>query len=290
MSSISFTTCQAPIADPAVGDIVHYLGLRLGIDTRFVVDVAWQERERLLTSGAIDVGWICGAPYVRKIRRSDPIELLAAPVYAGPRYGQRPVYFSDVMVRRDSGFRSFADLRGARWAYNSPGSHSGYEVVRYHLARHGLNGDFFGSIIATGAHQRSMELIARGEIDASAIDTTVFDAVYERQPDLCAQLRAIEVLGPSSQPPWVIGTHVPADDRQALRAALTRMHEDDQGEAVLRRHGLARFAAVADSDYDDIRAMLALADTARVTLAMDRSRPHHPAQARIKRISHGLGK
>lgn len=266
MTTITFTTCQAAIAEPAVADTIAYLAARLSIDARFVDDIAWQERERRFEQGAIDVAWICGAPYVRRIARGDAIELLAAPVCAAPRYMHRPVYFSDVMVRRDSAYRSFGDLRGARWAYNNLGSHSGYEVVRYALAARGLSGDFFGDVICSGAHQRSMEMIAAGEIDASAIDTTVFDAVRAVAPDLCDALRAIEVLGPSAQPPWVIGTHVPEAVRVDLRTALVTMHTDSEGAAILRHHGFARFARVRDEDYDDIRGMLDLADRCRVRL------------------------
>jgi phosphonate transport system substrate-binding protein len=266
MTMLTITTCQANIAEPAVAEITRYLSQRLGLEARFINDIAWQEREQRFDAGAIDIAWICGAPYVDKIARGDHIELLAAPVYAAPRYMNRPVYFSDVMVRRDSAYQTFDDLRGARWAYNTIGSHSGYQVVRYYLAKLGLNGDFFGSVICSGAHQRSMEMIAGGEIDASAIDTTVFDAVCGAQPELCDQLRPIEVLGPSSQPPWVIGTHVPERLRRALRETLTHMHADDAGRAILNRHGFARFAAMVDSDYDDIREMAKIADEAQVSL------------------------
>lgn len=266
MTTITITTCQAAIAEPVMAEITRYLGDRLGFELRFVNDIAWQERERRFDEGEIDIAWICGAPYVHKMARHDPIELLAAPVYAAPRYMNRPVYFSDVMVRRDSPYQAFSDLRGTRWAYNNLGSHSGYEVVRYALARNGLNGDFFGSVMCSGAHQRSMEMIAGGEIDASAIDSTVFDAVREINPVLCTQLRAIEVLGPSSQPPWVIGTHVPAEIRLALREALTHMHEVGMGRAILQRPGFARFAPVVDADYDDIREMLRVADSCNVSL------------------------
>lgn len=266
MTTLTLTTCQAAIAEPAVAAIARHLGDRLGLNLHFVNDIAWQERERRFDAGQIDIAWICGAPYVQKMANGDAIELLAAPAYAAPRYMNRPVYFSDVMVRRDSAYQTFMDLRGARWAYNNLGSHSGYQVVRYALAHKGLNGDFFGSVMCSGAHQRSMELIASGEIDASAIDTTVFDAVREINPELCEQLRVIEVLGPSAQPPWVIGTHVPDAVRAGLRQALTHMHEDDEGCALLRQHGFTRFAAVVDADYDDIREMLRLADQTEIVL------------------------
>ncbi len=41
-----------------------------------------------------------------------PIELLAAPVMEALRYEHRPIYFSDVVVRRDSPFRIFAEMPG----------------------------------------------------------------------------------------------------------------------------------------------------------------------------------
>lgn len=267
MTLLTFTTCQAAIAEPMCTDVVRYLASRLDIEIRFIADIAWEMRERLLYAGQIDAGWICSAPYVRTTGRPDtPIKLLAAPVFAAQRYQNRPIYFSDVVVRRDSSYRNFADLRGARWAYNNHGSHSGYEVVRYHLARLGLNGDFFGQVIVSGAHQRSVEMILNGQADASAIDSTVMELMITREPALPERLRVIEVLGPSSQPPWVIGRRVPVALHQALREALTHMHEDTEGRAILAEHRLVRFAPMTDSDYDNVREMLCVADAHSVQL------------------------
>ncbi len=256
---LTFTTCQAAIAEPMCADVVRYLADRLSIEIDFVADVAWEVRERLLDEGKIAIGWICGAPYVRKVDECRAaFELLAAPVYAAPRYQNRPIYFSDVIVRREDAYRTFADLRGARWAYNTYGSHSGYYAVCYHLARLGLDGAFFGQVIESGAHQCSVEMVLDGRVDASAIDSTVLELMVEQRPGLAERLRVIEAIGPSSQPPWVIGRHVPAAVRRALHDALTRMHEDVGGRSVLARHRLARFAPVHDSDYDDVRQILRL--------------------------------
>src|SRR5690349_24826251 len=103
--------------------VADYLGRRTGVRAAFVTDVPWQERERMLDQGDAQVGFICGLPYTRK---TEHLELLAAPVMRAPRYGDRPVYFSDVVVRGDSRFLSLADLRGATSAYNEPGSWSGW--------------------------------------------------------------------------------------------------------------------------------------------------------------------
>lgn len=93
----------------------------LGLRSEWMGDLPWQEREWLLDKGQIHVGWICGLPYVRKADQARPaVELLAAPVRQGPRYQDRPICFSDVVVDHDSKYAAFADLRGATWAFNDP--------------------------------------------------------------------------------------------------------------------------------------------------------------------------
>src|SRR5437868_5026512 len=64
--------------------------------------VPWPDRQRMLDAGQVQIGFICGLPYVQMADRpSPPIELLAAPVMRSPRYRSRPIYYSDVVVRRD---------------------------------------------------------------------------------------------------------------------------------------------------------------------------------------------
>jgi phosphonate transport system substrate-binding protein len=133
---LRFTSCQAPVAEAFCATVAAHVGERLGIAVEFVAGIPWQERLRLFAAGTIHVCWMCGLPYVwRSDRRHPSLELLAAPVGADPRYGGRPVYFSDVAVRRESPWSSFADLAGAAWAYNEETSHSGYNATRHRLAR-----------------------------------------------------------------------------------------------------------------------------------------------------------
>ncbi len=254
--ALRVTSLQAPNADPSMAAVAAYLAAKLGRPIEFVHQIEWQERERLLDAGQIDIGWICGWPYVRKMRRQPPtMELLAAPVPAGERYAGRPIYFSDVVVRRDSPYHSFADLRGTTWGYNEPGSQSGYNVARYHLAVRGETWAFFGRVIGTGAHEASLREVLAGRLDATAIDSTVLETEFERRPELREQVRIIDVMGPSPIPPWVAQTSLPDAVRAAARAALLDMHQHPAGRAALAAGRLARFAAVSDADYDAIRAM-----------------------------------
>ncbi|HZS07601.1 MAG TPA: PhnD/SsuA/transferrin family substrate-binding protein [Blastocatellia bacterium] len=243
--------------------IADYLSARLDAPVELVNDIPWQERERLLDAGEIHLCWICGLPYIWKADRPDsPIELLAAPVMRGERYRQRPVYFSDIVVHRDSNFRSFADLRGAVWAYNEPHSHSGYNLIAYHLATQGESWGYFGRVIESGAHQVSLRMIFSGKVDASAIDSTVLELELRRSPEINSRLRVIETLGPSQIPPFVVLKSLPLGLREKLRELLLEMHLDPMGNSLLLRGPVARFVEVADSDYDGIREMALAAEQA----------------------------
>ena len=162
---LRFSSCQAPIAESFCEALTEFVGDKLSIRSEFVGDIPWQERERLLNRGDIHICWICGLPYVTKNNEKKTIELLAAPVMSHPRYDGRPIYYSDVVVRADSSFRSFEDLRGKTWAYNEPGSHSGYNLTRYHLAKEGLGTHYFGRVVESGSHQNSLRMLLEHTID-----------------------------------------------------------------------------------------------------------------------------
>jgi phosphonate transport system substrate-binding protein len=260
MEPLSLSTCMAPNMEYLCRDLAAYLAARLGRPAVPRLDVSWQEREHLLDQGQIDLCWICGLPYVRKADGAPGSVLpLVAPVMAGSRYGDRPVYYSDVVVRRGSRFREFASLRGAAWAYNEPGSHSGYGVVRYELARRGETLDYFGQVVESGAHQQSLRMVLRGEVDGSAIDSTVLEQELADDPGLGRQIRVIDTFGPSPIPPWVVPGTLQAGLRETLREILTGMERDPLGQAVLRKAGIARFVTVENVDYDPIREMARVA-------------------------------
>ncbi len=257
MYTLTFTTCQAPIAEFIVAEVSAYLGEQLGIETQFINDIDWPERQRRLLSNEIDVGWMCGAPYVRAVDgQNAAIELLAAPVMDALRYQARPIYFSDVVVHRDSVYQSFDDLHGARWVYNEPGSHSGVAVVNWYLAQQGMDYRFFGDVRPSGAHQQSLQRVLDGAADACAIDTTVLDLLGVQQPRLLDQVRMIQALGPSPIPPWVMGRHISQSLQTRLQRALTNMHLTELGRQILQRSQVRQFVSVRDADYDRTREML----------------------------------
>lgn len=247
-----------------MAQIIDFLQQETGLKCNFQLSEQWSERQQAFDDGRIDVCWFCGAPYVQKVDSGMPIELLAAPVPAGARYNDQAIYFSDVIVPAETRFNTFEDLRGARWGFNEIHSHSGWHVVRYTLAQRKLGADFFGERIATGGHAESLRLVADGQLDGAAIDSTVLEGLIARNPQLDQRIRIIDTLGPSARPPWVIRKSVPVQERALLRKALCMLHESAGGRALLQTAGLTRFALVSDHDYDGIRQMLRLANAREI--------------------------
>jgi phosphonate transport system substrate-binding protein len=282
---LRFVTYLAPNMLPVYHFITEYIGRQLDRPTELSTGQYATFAE--LYSGAADVAFICSRPYIHLRRHNPPlVEPLAAPVLQGERYRGRPIYFSDVIVRHDSPFQQFSDLRGRSWAYNDPHSHSGYGVTLYHLARLGETNGFFGRVVEAGYHQKAIRLVAAGKIDAAAIDSQVLAIEQRDHPEITARLRVIDTLGPSTIQPIVAAHHLPPALRAEIQAALLHLHHDPAAQPALAHgyntphppdthdpaaqpalaHGfITHLAPVTDATYDDVRTMMTEADTAGLT-------------------------
>ncbi|MDP9295240.1 MAG: PhnD/SsuA/transferrin family substrate-binding protein [Actinomycetota bacterium] len=258
---LRFVTYLAPNVRPVYEYVARVTGERLGIATE-LVDGSSCDR---FAQGEGDVAFVCGLPYVELASGPDrPFELLGAPVLTGERYEDRPIYFSDVIVRAGSEIGSFMELRGRSWSYNEPHSHSGYAVTRAHLAAIGEPKGFFGRVVEAGYHQRSIELVRNGAVDASAIDSQVLEVEMRAHPGLRNELRVIGTLGPSTIQPVVAASHLAQDLKAGLREVILGIGAAPEDGEALARGLVARYVPVEDPDYDDIREMVAAADKAGV--------------------------
>src|SRR5579859_5505880 len=104
---LRFVTFLAPNMKPVYQFIADTIAQKLNHPTLLSDGVSFDE----FALDQADVGFICGLPYVNLADQSPaPIELIAAPVLQGERYQDKPIYFSDVIVHRDSPYHTFDDL------------------------------------------------------------------------------------------------------------------------------------------------------------------------------------
>lgn len=251
--SLRFATFLSPVLYETYEQISRYVGETVGLPITFHVGQSLTEFEE----GQTDIAFLCGLLYVNMCHwPSNPVELLAAPIVARERYGQRPIYFSDVVVRRESRITSFADLQGCTWAYNETASHSGYNVVRYSLLTRGTSFDYFGTLLETGSHRASLQAVLDGTTDATALDSHMLDVLLSHNSDIAAQIRIIDSFGPSAIPPLVISKRIDTPLKQRIQATLYTMHRYPHAACGLQHGLIERLVPIQDEAYDDIRAML----------------------------------
>jgi phosphate/phosphite/phosphonate ABC transporter binding protein len=251
--TIHFATFLSPTLYGTYEHIARYIGEKVDCPTTLRVGQSFDE----FTEGQIDFAFICGLPYVRMASQYNcPVELLAAPVLIGKRYQHRPIYFSDVIVRRESPYTCFNDLHGCVWAYNERASHSGCNLVCYSLLEQDKSHEYFGETVKSGSHLRSIEMVLQGEVDAAAIDSHLLDVLCSRDEKLATRLRVVDALGPSSIPPIVVSKRLDDELKCKMQEVLVTMHLDDCGAKGLREGFIERFVAVVDEGYSDLRGML----------------------------------
>ena len=259
MADLQFGTFLAPNMLHVYQAIADAVGERLGATTELIVETDYET----CRNDVNDICFVCSLPYVMFEREGvSPAEPIAAPVLTGDRYEDRPVYFSDVIVHRDSDAASFLDLRGRSWSYNEPLSQSGYGITRYHMVSIGETNGFFSDVVQAGFHETSIRMVAAGQVDASAIDSQVLGLELRDHPELAEQVRVIEALGPSTIQPVAVSKRFDEDFRTAVRDVLVGFADSPEGREILDLGTVSRWVPVNAADYDDIRAMVAACEAA----------------------------
>ena len=193
--------------------------------------------------------FMCGYPWAL---RNDPPCLLAAPVPSPPRYGGRPVYVSDFIVRADSPHRTLPDTFGGTIAYSTEHSHSGYNAPRFHLARYvtPVRATLYRTVLGPFVRQMPIvEAVAEGAADVAAVDGYALDLLRRHRPELTARIRVVDTTVPAHSAPLVASPSLPAEARERLTAALLEVDQVPDMKPTLEDLLLTRFVSTRPEDF-----------------------------------------
>jgi phosphonate transport system substrate-binding protein len=241
--------CLSPHLGDCYAFVASHLAASLDRRVEFHRDAPY---ERLAD---VDIAFVCSLAYIAHPLIAGHFEPVAAPVLVGERYRGEPIYYSDVIVHRDSALRSFDDLRGRSWAYNEVYSQSGYGITRYHLACINQPHGYFGRVVEAGRHDLAIRMVAERRVDAAAIDSHHLATYLRRHPDLASSLHVIHNLGPSPIQPVVVRRNMPVRTKEAVRAALLEVGCDADARTVLAEALIDRFVPIDDTAYNAVRRM-----------------------------------
>jgi ABC-type phosphate/phosphonate transport system substrate-binding protein len=207
------------------------------------LEILW-EREDL---GCV---FMCGYPIAFQLSRVVPI---AAPIPSAPWAQGKPLYRSDLIVRKDSPFQRIEDTFGHRIGWTVEHSHSGFNALRHHLLAYrtpeqpALYSEVHGNLVT--AHGILDEVLA-GEIDVGPLDAYWHDVIRAYRPDLTDGIRVIDSTDLAPVPSFVAAPGLAAETLVRLKAAFAAANHQPWFAPLGEALHLAGFAPVELADFE----------------------------------------
>jgi ABC-type phosphate/phosphonate transport system substrate-binding protein len=204
------------------------------------IDELWCRTDK----GAV---FMCGLPFSRA--EPQPV-LVAAPVPSPPEFGGEARYWSELVVSKDSSWRSVPDTFGGRLALTAPESQSGCVAALSDFMALDREPPLFGEIIApTVTPLGALRAVIRGAADIAPIDAYAFRLLERYRPDLTSQVRVVGQTVPAPIPP-LVGSQ---NGLEALTTAFLEAHQDPTTMRLMDRLLLQRFARPDPASYEVLR-------------------------------------
>lgn len=244
----------APEAGLAWTSLLNWVVARAGCGFEVLDYPPPQPLDALWARADLGCAFMCGLPYARDPR---PLTPIVAPVVHGARYQGRPIYFTDIVVRSDSPYRTLEDTFGGRVGFTVHHSQSGYVALREHLLPYRLKIGHspYSQVVGPlyGARDIVDALLA-GRIDVGPLDSYVFDLVRHLQPATGAQLRTVATTRASPIPLFVATAPIGQDLVGKLQAAFMAAARAEELEAERDMLLIADFVIPEQAPYQALRA------------------------------------
>ena len=243
-------------ATPAVAEAWQRLFVQVFADLDWPVRViphAWPASLKALWQRRdLVCGFMCGLPFAEHV---EPVVPRVAPVPAAEAYGGLPRYRSELLVRRECGWRSLPDTFGQRFGWMVPHSQSGYQAARLLLAPYaGESGSalYSASVGPLDTPPRVLEALQGRQIDVTALDSYFLELVRKHEPAWLAGVDTIAVTPWTPIPLLVAAQTLPAPDRERLVDKLCSLHEDARYAGLLDAVVVQRFVVPDVPAYDSL--------------------------------------
>lgn len=209
-----------------------------------------------LDSGQIDMAYIPPLAYVLAHEESGVRPGLVALSKDGKRS-----YSSEILVAADSNIQSLEDLKGKRVAFVDPSSTSGYLFPGALLKQAGIDLENDISVVFSGGHDKSLQLLLAGDVDAIATFANAPTRYKKDFPEALEKLRVLEKTEDIPGITLVFSSKVDAELEGKIKNAFITCQGNAQGKIkfaeLFNIHG---FSPAKDADYEPVRETAKLMD------------------------------
>lgn len=161
-----------------------------------------------------------------------------------------------ILVRRDAGIRTPADLKGKVVSFPAPTALAATLMPQYYLHKHGLDVNRDIEIQYVGSQESAIMNVFLGNSSAGATWPPPWQALAAERPELAEQLQVIWRSDPLPSNALVVREDVPEALVRRVAELLFSLHEHEEGREILERMRLSAFEPADNASYAPVRAFL----------------------------------
>ena len=183
------------------------------------------------------------------------IKKLGVVPLARPQFiGGRSTYYGMVFVRKGSGIRTAADLKGKRMVFVDRATTAGYLLPLAFFRKLGITNysDWFQGYYFSGTHEDAILEVLNGYADIGAAKNTVFYRMANTDKRISENL---EILATSPHVPantLSVRRDLPDELKIRLQEKLLNMQQNMKGRTILEAFGAEKFLPTTQEDYQPV--------------------------------------
>jgi len=249
---------------------LKYISKQVGTEVNFYATNSYAAVVEGMLSGFVHVGKLGANIYIVAQKKSNgsivPIVAAARPANM---FNAEPCacYHATLITKKGSGLNSLAALKGKTVALVEPASTSGNALPRV-LFPQAIGGvkleDHFGRVFYSGSHSASALAVHSGKADAAFVSESALERVLTQRNIAKDELM---YLWRSPKIPIDVVTvntkFVSPEMVRKIQAAFHGMKDTEEGRKLLKDTRYAEFSLVKDSDFDELRKLLAFEEDAK---------------------------
>jgi phosphonate transport system substrate-binding protein len=196
----------------------------------------------------IDMAFVDGLAYI-KIKNDVKIIPILRTIEDGSQFNQ-----SYIIVRKDSGFKTLANLKNRKISFTDNSSASGYLYPRILMAKSGIKDieKYFSRVDFTGDDFSSFLAVYNGYVDAGIISRAILLTDDKR-------LKEIKIIMETDLLPHgavIVRNDLESDYVDKLKSAFLQIGKTVDTRELTKAIQIDCYVEASDSDYDDIRENL----------------------------------
>lgn len=230
--------------------LADYLSRETGMKVIFTPVNDYPAAVEALVNKKIDLVWLGGSTFVQaKIRSKNGVVPLLQ--------RQEDTDFKSVFITRvGSGITKLQDLKGKTVSFGSPSSTSGHLMPRKFLMEVGLEPERdFRRIAYSKAHDAAIAAVASGQVDAAAIDITVWQKFVSEQRVDTTKVAVFHTTPGFYNYNWTVHQDMPKALQEKIVSAFLKLSPSTpEGHEILKLNRATRYIRTEAKNYEGIEA------------------------------------